>query len=72
MILKISDVIPLKNEAREKFSAEVHFHDCCGGQFFSLDTQSEELKNFIALYFAEKNLRAVFSDDGLQFHVEHY
>lgn len=29
------EVIELKNEVNERFSAPVHFHDRCGGQFFS-------------------------------------
>jgi hypothetical protein len=64
-----NEAIELKARAKEQFSAEIHFHDCCGGQYFSLETSDEKLKSFIENYFANKSLKAVFSDDGLQFTV---
>lgn len=44
----------LKNAAAEKFNSAIHFHDGCGGQFFTVDEPSEELKNFITEFFAKK------------------
>lgn len=70
MVLSFSEVTELKNAAQEKFGAAVHFHDSCAGQYFSLEEADGELNAFIALYFADRNLRAVFSDDGLSFRVE--
>lgn len=57
----------LKNVAAEKFNSAIHFHDGCGGQFFTVDEPSEELKNFITEFLAEKNMKPVFSDDGTSF-----
>ena len=37
MILSFDDVRELKREVAEKFSAPVHFHDGCGGQYFTLE-----------------------------------
>lgn len=44
----------LKKAAAEKFNSAIHFHDGCGGQFFTVDEPSEELKNFITEFFAKK------------------
>lgn len=57
----------LKKAAAEKFNSAIHFHDGCGGQFFTVDEPSEELKNFITEFFAGKNMKPVFSDDGTSF-----
>lgn len=57
----------LKKAAAEKFTSAIHFHDGCGGQFFTVDEPSEELKNFITDFFAAKNMKPVFSDDGTSF-----
>lgn len=64
------EVIELKNQVKERFSAIVHFHDRCGGQFFSLEEADDELKKFIEEYFSEKGIRAVFSSDGMQFTLQ--
>jgi hypothetical protein len=69
MRVTLDDAIRLKKSVKELFSAEVHFHDCCGGQYFSLDATDEKLKNFIESYFSKMNLQATFTDDGLQFTV---
>lgn len=69
-ILSLTDVITLKQEVKNLFSAEVHFHDHCGGQYFTLEETGDELKKYIIQFFAEKNGTAVFSQDGLQFTIE--
>ena len=70
MILNLSEVTKLKKEVSDRFSAELHFHDGCGGQYFSLDEISDELRKCITAYFADKNMQAVFSEDGLSFTVK--
>lgn len=70
MILSYSEAEKIKKEIEGKFAAKLHFHDVCGGQFFSLDEKNEELKAFIINYFLKKGAEAVFSDDGLQFYVK--
>jgi len=35
--LDYSDVLEMKKTVDEKFHLNVHFHDGCGGQYFSLD-----------------------------------
>lgn len=68
--LNYEAVIELKNEAQEHFTDKIHFHDACGGQYFSLETKNEMLATFIEKYFAKHNIKAVFSDDGLNFSLE--
>lgn len=70
MILSLSDAAELKKEVAERFSVKVHFCDSCGGQSFTVESPSEELKKFISAFFAAKNLQAVFSENGEQFTVK--
>ena len=68
--VSVPEVIELKNEVNERFSAPVHFHDRCGGQFFSLEKADDELQEFIKAYFSLRNIKAVFSEDGMQFTLQ--
>ena len=68
--LNYDSVIELKNEAQEHFTDKIHFHDACGGQYFSLETKNEMLVKFIKEYFAKQSFNAVFSDDGLNFSLQ--
>ena len=68
--IPFSEVSKLKEAADKKFSAYVHFHDRCGGQFFSLEEENEEVKKFIEEYFSDQGINAKFADDGLTFTLE--
>ena len=70
MIVTLSEATKLKKEVNDRFSAQIHFHDSCGGQYFSLDESNDELKKYITAYFTNRNMQAVFSEDGLHFTVE--
>lgn len=69
-ILSFNNVAELKHAVAEKFSTPIHFHDGCGGQYFTVENSSEELRNFIVEYFEKRNLFVVFSDDRSQFCIE--
>jgi hypothetical protein len=66
MYITIGEVSKLKADVKELFSAEIHFHDACGGMFFSLDEKNPALQEYLTDYFSGKNLKVNFSDDGLQ------
>lgn len=70
MIFTLTEVMKLKNEVKSRFSADIHFHDACSGQSFSIDKNNDELKKYILKYCSERNLKAVFSKDGLRFTIE--
>ena len=70
MILTLTEVAALKKEAAEKFLQEIHFHDGCGGQYFTVDKPTEALKEFIVAFFAERKCRVRFSENGEYFSVE--
>ncbi|MGN0695977.1 MAG: hypothetical protein ACI4J5_04335 [Oscillospiraceae bacterium] len=70
MIISISDAAELKKAAEEKLSAKLHFHDGCGGQYFTAEEPSAELRDFIAGYLAAKSMKAIFSADGSSFSVD--
>lgn len=70
MILTFNDVTELKNILEKNFSARLHFHDCCGGQYFTVDEPSDELKKFLTDYFYERKLKVNFSENGDSFSVE--
>ena len=64
-----SEVLELKKACAEHFPDHVHFHDGCGGQYFSLDEPNDALREFIAGYYAERGFTADFSEDGTAFTV---
>jgi hypothetical protein len=70
LIISLTDAITFKEEIKQAFQIELHFHDGCGGQYFSLDAGDASREESIRQYFASKQLRAFFSPDGLQFTVE--
>lgn len=69
-MISFTDVVPFKKEIQEKFGQNIHFHDRCGGQFFTIDEPSEELQMYITGYFAAKGVKTQFSDDGDKFMIE--
>ncbi len=70
MIITVNQAIELKAVVKVLFQAEVHYHDACSGQFFTLDEKNDELREYIIEYFKKQDLRAVFSSDGIQFYIE--
>jgi len=70
LILTLFEVNKLKKEVFDRFSAKIHFHDGCGGQYFSLDESNDELQKYITAYFTDMNIQAAFSEDGLYFTVK--
>lgn len=68
--LTLSEVNELKTIIKNQFDTTIHLHDCCGGQSFSVDKNTEELKKFITAFFAAKKLNVVFSENGMQFSIE--
>ena len=70
MIISIEDVIAFKKAVDESLRDKIHFHDGCGGQYFSFDEPNEELKRFAADYFAIRQMKAVFSEDGTRFYLD--
>ena len=70
LILTTSEVIELKKQASEQFNINIHFHDCCGGQHFSVDSPTPQIHDFIVKFFNEKGISVEFSDDLTQFYVK--
>lgn len=68
-VFEYSDVLELKAACAEHYPDHVHFHDGCGGQYFSLDERNDSLREFICSYFADMGLSADFRDDGMVFTV---
>lgn len=70
MTVTLTEATKLKKEVNDRFSAQIHFNDGCGGQYFSLDESNDALKKYITAYFADINMQAVFSENGLYFTVK--
>lgn len=70
MILTLNEVVDLKKRVDESFGVQIHFHDGCGGQYFSVDRPTEELKEFIIRFFDARNLNVLFSENWEQFSAE--
>ena len=69
MIFNIFAVTEVKKKISELFSVEVHFHDACGGQYFTVDELTDEMKAFLIEYFSERKLKVCFSESGDSFTV---
>lgn len=69
MILNINDFIKLKKLIKEKYNIELHLHDTCSGQYFTLNSITMGVKEFINKHFKDKHMKVNFSDDGLSFYI---
>lgn len=66
--LTLNEVIDFKEMLYNKYKIPLHFHDCCSGQHFSLDTPaSDSVKSFISDFLKTKGFDAEFSEDSLSF-----
>ena len=71
MTLDYSDVLKMKKAVDEVFHLNVHFHDACGGQYFSLDEKpDEDLKKFITDYFGRLSINVNYTEDFQRFTLE--
>lgn len=68
-IIDITKIIELKQVLNDKFDIQLHVHDTCGGQYFSVDNLEPSAKDFIENYFMERNYRVIF-DKEIEFHLE--
>ena len=59
LTVTLTEATKLKKEVNDRFSAQIHFHDGCGGQYFSLDESNDALQKYITAYFADINMQAV-------------
>ena len=69
MIISTLEIAQLKRELADKFSAELHSHDSCGGQSFSLDKSGEDITEYITAFFAELGVKIKFTPDNKQFYT---
>ncbi len=67
--INVREMSQLKKTVSEQFTAKLHYNGSCGGQNFTMDYSSEELRCFLVEYFGEKGLSLKFSDDGLRFYA---
>ena len=64
---KYSEALELKKYLAERKLEYVHFHDQCGGQFFSFDAADPASKTAVIEFWREKGLGVSFTDDDLTF-----
>lgn len=68
-IIDFSKVINLKEAVQNEFGEKVHFHDACGGQYFTLENTSPKLQKFITEQVQALGYTTEFSPDGLSFTI---
>lgn len=69
--LNYSDVLKMKKAVDERFHLNVHFHDGCGGQYFSLDEKPPaELIDYIIEYFSNLGIKVNYTDDFQTFTLD--
>ena len=71
MVLTINEVIQLKSQLAETFGAQLHFHDACGAQSFSLDAPATgALQSWITEQIKKMGGTVHFSPSGKEFTVQ--
>lgn len=70
MVMSLSEVVALKKEIDERYQIKLHFHDGCGGQYFTLEHTTADIQKYIADYLLKKNLCVSFSTDGRHFSIK--
>ena len=68
-IIDFSEIIKLKEAVKKEFDEKVHFHDACGGQYFTLKKNDENLRNFITQYLGKDGYEVKF-DTEISFVIE--
>ena len=66
MAISITEAAELKRAILDNFGVTLHFHDGCGGQYFTLDERNDEIKRFIESYFDKKGMTVTFIARGTQ------
>lgn len=69
-IISFDDVLKLKQACSEKFKEHVHFHDACGGQYFTLETNSDEIREFIKEFLLKMDYKVNFDKSGMSFTLD--
>lgn len=64
---KYSEALALKKYLADRGLEYVHFHDQCGGQFFSFDNPDPVSKDAVIEFWRKKGLGVSFTDDDLTF-----
>lgn len=71
MIIKFDTVKILKSELMENFNTYLHFHDACGGQYFSFDEiPNDEVLQHAENFFRNMNYKIQISDDKPSFYIK--
>lgn len=47
MAISITEAAELKRAILDNFGVTLHFHDGCGGQYFTLDERNDEIKGLL-------------------------
>lgn len=69
-ILNFDEYLHLKTLLKKNFNADIHMHDTCQGQYFSLEKQNKKAEKFIKNYFKKKKLDIYFDNNGINFSLK--
>ena len=68
-IIDLETAAQLKSLVKETFSVQLHFHDGCGGQYFSMEKPAgRRLRDWVVTFGEERRLKVIFSEDGCGFY----
>lgn len=68
-MLNLYDVAELKKLLSAADGSEIHLHDTCGGQYFSLEKFNQSTQEVIEQFVSAKGLAVTFSPDKSGFTV---
>lgn len=67
MVLDFHDYRTLKAHLKAQGLSDIHLHDACGGQYFTVDHLDDKTQAALVAYFAPMGAKPDFTDDRTSF-----
>lgn len=68
-VISFSEAGELKAFIQKHFDVDLHIHDTCAGQYFSLDEPHDIVREFLIAYFKKQGIDVFISADGMNFFI---
>lgn len=68
-MLNLFEVSEFKTFLKENNGGEIHMHDTCGGQYFTIEKGNDDTERLVNEYLTKKKNKVIFSDDKASFTI---
>ena len=59
--LALNEIVELKEEIYKNFKINIHLHDTCGGQYFTLDENNTAITEYLRVISAKESYHTIFT-----------